>query len=176
MPTNVEIPDGNNVTQGTKADSAATDSTSSWSMTALLKGLYAKLAGTITELNSAAILAAIQALNPSRTQVTGSTTISAAQSGTASLAGTTGKTTYMTGFTVIAGAVAAEVEGNVTITGLIGGTANYRLIETVSAGGVINVQFSSGIAASATNTPITVNVPAITNGGAVTVAMTGYQQ
>lgn len=131
---------------------------------------------TSTETNSAAILAALQALNPSRTQVTGSTTISAAQSGSASLAGTSGKTTYITGFTVIAGAVASEVEGNVTVTGLVSGTMNYRLVETVSAGGVINVQFSSGIAASAPNTAITVNVPAITNGGAVTVAMTGYQQ
>src|SRR5579884_424474 len=44
----VYLADGNNVTQGAKGDSAATNSTSSWSAIALLKGLYAKLAGTLT--------------------------------------------------------------------------------------------------------------------------------
>jgi hypothetical protein len=37
-----------NTATGAKGDSAATDSTSSWSLIALLKGLYAKLAGTLT--------------------------------------------------------------------------------------------------------------------------------
>jgi hypothetical protein len=47
--------DGHHVTLGAKADAAATDSTSSWSVVALLKGLWAKieavraaLAGTLT--------------------------------------------------------------------------------------------------------------------------------
>src|SRR5690348_13675701 len=47
-PVSVYIKDGNSLTQGAKADSAATDSTSSWSIISLLKGLYAKLAGTLT--------------------------------------------------------------------------------------------------------------------------------
>lgn len=48
MPSSVEIPDGNNITQGSKSDGAATDNTSSWSMISLLKGLLGKLSGTIT--------------------------------------------------------------------------------------------------------------------------------
>src|SRR5579885_1128139 len=48
MPSSVEIPDGNNITQGAKGDGAATDNTSSWSMISLLKGLLGKLSGTIT--------------------------------------------------------------------------------------------------------------------------------
>lgn len=39
--------DGSLATIGAKADTAASDSTSSWTVIALLKGLYAKLAGTI---------------------------------------------------------------------------------------------------------------------------------
>lgn len=44
----VTIADGADVTQGAKADSAATNSTSSWSVVSLLKGLYSLLAGTLT--------------------------------------------------------------------------------------------------------------------------------
>lgn len=46
----VTVADGADVTQGAKADSAATDNTSSWSVVALLKGLYgflSTLAGTV---------------------------------------------------------------------------------------------------------------------------------
>lgn len=128
------------------------------------------------EANSAAILAALQTLNPSRTQITASATAGAGLSATATLAGTTGKTTYITGFTVIAGVVGAAVSGTVTLTGTVTGTMSYTLVETVSAGGVINVQFSAGIAASGTNTAIVVNVPAIGSGGTISVAATGYQQ
>lgn len=46
-PASVYTKDGANVTQGSKGDGAATDSVSSWSVIALLKGLYAKLSGTL---------------------------------------------------------------------------------------------------------------------------------
>lgn len=39
----VGVADGNDVTQGLKADTAATDSTSSWTVVSLLKGIWAKL-------------------------------------------------------------------------------------------------------------------------------------
>lgn len=42
------IADGADVTQGAKADAAATDSTSAWTLVALLKGIFAKLAGSLT--------------------------------------------------------------------------------------------------------------------------------
>src|ERR1700732_4165161 len=44
----VTIADGGNTTQGSLADPKATDSTSAWSVIALLKGLYALLSGTLT--------------------------------------------------------------------------------------------------------------------------------
>lgn len=44
----VGLLDGDDATQGAKGNAAATDSTSAWSVVALLKGLYAKLAGTLT--------------------------------------------------------------------------------------------------------------------------------
>lgn len=40
--------DGDDVTLGKKADAAATDSTSAWTAIAMLKGIFAKLAGTLT--------------------------------------------------------------------------------------------------------------------------------
>lgn len=43
-----DFADGAIATEGTKGDSAANNSTSSWSIVALLKGLYALLAGTLT--------------------------------------------------------------------------------------------------------------------------------
>jgi hypothetical protein len=132
--------------------------------------------GILSEINSALILAAINGLNPSRTFVTGSAVTTAGGAGTATLTAVAGKTTYITGFTVVAGAVSAEVEGNVTVTGPIGGTLNYRLVETSSAGGVINVSFSPAIPASAPNTNIVVNVPVIASGSIATLAATGYNQ
>jgi len=44
----VTVADGADVTQGAKADAAATDSTSAWSVVSVLKGIFAKLAGTLT--------------------------------------------------------------------------------------------------------------------------------
>ena len=44
----VTVADGADVTQGAKADSAANNSTSSWSLVALLKGIYALLAGVLS--------------------------------------------------------------------------------------------------------------------------------
>ena len=109
------------------------------------------------------------------TPITASTTGAAAAATTATLAAATGVTTYITGFTVIAGAVTSEVEGVVTITGTVSGTLSYRLNETVAAGGVINIVFPQPVPASAADTAIVVNVPAITGGGATSTVATGFQ-
>ena len=44
--------DGWDTTEGTKADSAANNSTSSWSVVALLKGLYAQLSSILTAVQN----------------------------------------------------------------------------------------------------------------------------
>ena len=46
-PLSEYVKDGNDVTKGAKADSAATDNTSAWSVVALLKGILGKLLGSI---------------------------------------------------------------------------------------------------------------------------------
>lgn len=51
----VTIADGADITQGSQVDSAATNSTSSWSIVALLKGLFARTP-TVTNQNSELVL------------------------------------------------------------------------------------------------------------------------
>lgn len=58
-PVATYTPDGNSVTLGMQADSAATDNTSAWSEIALLKGVLGKL------LTSIAVTGTISATNPS---------------------------------------------------------------------------------------------------------------
>lgn len=65
--TAVTIADGADVAEGSKADAAATDSTSSWSVTALLKGAWAKLnalasatSTNVTQLASTPVSAVLQ--------------------------------------------------------------------------------------------------------------------
>ena len=58
-PVATYVPDGNNLTLGAKADSAATDNTSAWSEIALLKAMLGKL------LTSIAVTGTISATNPS---------------------------------------------------------------------------------------------------------------
>jgi hypothetical protein len=44
----VSVANGANTAEGSTTDAAATDSTSAWSIISLLKGIFAKLAGTLT--------------------------------------------------------------------------------------------------------------------------------
>ena len=53
-PLPTTIADGDDVAIGAKSDTAATDSTSSWSLIALAKAIFAKLSGTITVVGHAA--------------------------------------------------------------------------------------------------------------------------
>ncbi len=49
----VTVADGSNATQGAKADALATNSTGTWSVVALLKGIYAQLVLTVAGLTAA---------------------------------------------------------------------------------------------------------------------------
>lgn len=64
-PASIYVKDGNNVSQGSKADAAATDSTSSWSIISVLKGIYAKIASQIQAGNADGLQPlGIQAVQP----------------------------------------------------------------------------------------------------------------
>lgn len=108
------------------------------------------------------------------TQVEQSATAAAAAAGSATLPGAAGLTTYIRGFVISSAAVAAAVAGLVTITGLTN-TLNFEYVETVASGGLLIVSFGTGIPASAQNTAIVVNLPAIAGGGASAISAWGVQ-
>lgn len=109
------------------------------------------------------------AITISATGTTGATT--------ATLAATTGKTTYICGFSIRANATAAAT-GNATVTGTITGTLNFTqwTAPLASGIGIVEEQFSRCIPASATNTGIAVVSAAPGSGGTVSVSAWGFQQ
>lgn len=99
-------------------------------------------------------------------------------SAAATLAAVSGKTNYLSGFTITAsGATAASVV-TATVTGLKGGTVAYTV--AVPAGVTASVQplvvsFYPALPASAANTAIVVTLPALGSGNTnATVSATGY--
>lgn len=104
-----------------------------------------------------------------------SASIAAQAAGTCTLAGAASKTTYIRGFVISAQAAVAVVSGTITVTGLTN-TLSFTFDNLVTGQSLLNIFFGeAGIPASATNTGIVVNVPAITGGAAITVAAWGYQ-
>lgn len=100
-------------------------------------------------------------------------------SAAATLATTSGKTTYITGFEVTAGGATAGAVVTVTVTGTITGTLSYTF--AVPTGAVLAatpliVEFTTPIPASATNTTIVVTCPALGTGNTnATVVAHGFQ-
>jgi hypothetical protein len=90
------------------------------------------------------------------------------------LAGTSGKTTYICDFDISAVGGTAAV-GPITVAGLAGGSKVYQL--TSSATGVfLTKNFNPCIPASAANTAITITTTADGTATAVDVNSSGYQQ
>jgi hypothetical protein len=112
------------------------------------------------------------------TQKTGASGNVANASAVATLAAVSAKTNYITGFQVTAaGATAASVV-NVTVTGLITGTATYTFVfpagVTTAAQSLI-VSFETAVKASGVNTAIVVTLPAGGTGNTnAAVAAQGY--
>lgn len=113
------------------------------------------------------------------TPITASSGNVAAGVASATLAGASGKTTYITGFEITSSGATVGLVVNPTITGTITGTLTYTYAATAGAL-LINtplvVNFTTPIPASATNTPIVVSLPSlgIGNTNACVVAH-GYQ-
>lgn len=96
---------------------------------------------------------------------------------TATLAGVSGKTTYLCGFSIRANATAAAT-GNATVTGTITGTLNFTQWTAPLASGIGVTEPSIGpscIPASAANTGLAVISAAPGAGGTVSVSAWGYQ-
>jgi hypothetical protein len=96
---------------------------------------------------------------------------------TATLPGTSGKTTYVCGFTIMAAATSLAT-GTATVAGLVGGvTFTYDQTVAAAANGTskLTETFTPGIPASATNTGIVVTSAAAGLGGVTDVNVWGYQ-
>ncbi len=103
-----------------------------------------------------------------------STLVTAAASGTCSLPGVAGKTTYIRGFAITSLASTGTDAGLVTITGLTT-TMNYYYVQTTQTRNIINISFAEeGLPASAQNTAIVLNFPAIVGGAAAALDIWGY--
>ncbi len=103
----------------------------------------------------------------------------AAATATATLAGTSGKTTYITGLQIVGtGATAASVV-SCTITGLLGGTVTLPLGVVAGAtlqNPIINISYAKPVPASAANTSIVVSCPTLGSGNTNnSVSAQGYQ-
>lgn len=114
------------------------------------------------------------------TPVTASATAAATAQCQASLpADSTGKTTYITGFTCLsAPATTALAVPVVTLAGVIGGTMSFQFTEpltTSNFGGEMIISFSTPIPANAPNTAITATLPATANTGASSITLYGFQ-
>lgn len=119
---------------------------------------------------------------------TGATPVTSSATGTtgaitATLAGAASKTTYICGFFYTGtNATAANTATNLTITGTINGTLNFGFATLAAAATVPNNQpldeaFTPCVPASAVNTSIVVNGPALGAGATLaTVTAWGYQQ
>ncbi len=107
-------------------------------------------------------------------QVSNSTTLAGAASGSVTLPGVANKTTYIRGFIISSINAAATVSGLVTLTGTISGTLNFEYVQ-LTTGGLLVFTPGTGIAASAVNTPIVLNFPAITSGSATALTIWGIQ-
>lgn len=109
------------------------------------------------------------------------TSITASATGTtgataATLAATSGKTTYICGFTISSDATAA-LAGAATVTGTITGSLNYiQNVGSATAAGILTQNFTPCIPASASNTTIAVTSVAAGTGGNTAVTAWGYQQ
>lgn len=120
------------------------------------------------------------ATGSAKTQLEVCTTGSAASSPlAATLAGTSGKTTYLTGFDITGlGAISASAV-TVAVTGLTN-TLSYlyaAVAGVLAVNAPLSIRFNPPIAASAANTAIVVTLPALGTGNtAAAVAAYGFQQ
>ncbi len=128
----------------------------------------------VTGANPLPVTVAVGQLPGGAVQITGSGTGTTAAT-TATLAGTSGKVTYLCGFTINSTATAG-ITGTATVTGTITGTLSFvQGVGTSPAISTLTVPFTPCIPASASNTDIVVHSVAASTGGVTSVVANGYQ-
>lgn len=112
------------------------------------------------------------------TTVTASGTATAGSSNSVTINGTTGLTTYITGFNITSHAPVGTVGTSatpVTLTGLTGGTMNFHFVENLVYGGDLTVVFPMPIPAATIAGNVSLSLPAIASGAVSAVALYGFQ-
>lgn len=150
-----------------------------------LKQLYTAITGTLTVATHAVTQSGVWNVGESSDYPVGATPITAASgnvsnaTASATLLGTSDKTTYITGFEISGSGATLGSAVTVTVTGTITGTLSYTYAAVAGAllgNSPLIVQFTKPIPASATNTNIVVSCPALGSGNTNnTVVAHGYQ-
>jgi hypothetical protein len=81
---------------------------------------------------------------------------------------------YLTGVTITSANPSAIAVGTATIGDGVW-TLKYQFVETVSAGGCLNLDFIPPLVASAVNSAITITVPPISGGATAAIAAMGFE-
>lgn len=139
-----------------------------------LKQIFASVIGAFFMLGASAHAQAYWQENPQAT-ITASTTATTGAFN-ASLAAVFGKTNYICGFVITSGGTTAAAVVNATVAGTVSGTMNFSYVFPSSGQGVLGVAFPQCIIASASNTAITVSVPAGGTGTTAALSVWGYRQ
>jgi hypothetical protein len=108
------------------------------------------------------------------TEGTAAATASAAAICTATVAAVAAKFGYLEGFDITIGAPAAAALSAIAVAGLLAGTLTYEVQQATGVGSTLSLRFPRPMRSSAVNTPITVTVPATTNGGVPAVVAYGW--
>ena len=106
--------------------------------------------------------------------VIASITGAAAATAVATMPAVAGKTNYVTGLIITSSNPASTVVGQVTVTGLQGGTLTLQFTESATLGGNLQVFFTCAQPAQAVNAPVVLTVPAIASGGVVSASLLGF--
>src|SRR5579883_356268 len=112
------------------------------------------------------------------TPIVATATLAAATGGSATLAATAGKTTYLNGFYVsIAHTASGTVAGQVTVSLNGGGgiAMNFMIAVSTTYPGLVEVTFPDPIPATAANTTIVVTAPTLAGTGIGSISVFGYQ-
>jgi hypothetical protein len=93
----------------------------------------------------------------------------------ASLPAVAGKINNLCGFLITSGGTTTAATVSVTVTGLVSGTLNLAYVAPATGQGKVSLALPQCIGASATNTAITVSVPALGAGTTAAAALWGFQ-
>lgn len=136
-------------------------------------GTVTVTAHAIPQTDAPRVLNAVIVSQPTAT--TASAAVAANNSNSATLAAVAGQTNYITGFSVTTQGGASAAAGAVTVTGVKGGTLTFEVGAAANNPVAFVHTFPQPLPASAVNTAIVVNVPALgATTGAAACTIYGY--